>query len=319
MGALLRAAYARPLFHRKGKSDSRGLTILGVSGNQTRERVSAIATHVAPKGDCRTLGLLAPHQRSHGAGSHGEGSYEAGSHDAGADADAVLLAAAAVRAHYCAGGEMQALEILLSATSQAAGDGSSTACSAAGEASPLTAVTPRSEAARRLMLAWLLELAVSVNVAHKLGEDGLATWHNARGGVTSHPIGTVAVTAPPAPNGALPPPHASTHEPPLKPEGKEDSDMLHSDVLVLVHVPRGEEGWWRAHGFVEPRMLPAGMMRSFAVQLTARSGGASRIECFSPDACYAPLVLAAVAKPDLDYMGTAVSAWREAAGTSTLR
>jgi hypothetical protein len=302
MAALLGAAYARPLSSRNGKGDSRGLTPLGVSCNQTRERVSAIATHVHPKGDCRTLGLLAPHQGSLGP-------------SADADKGAALLAAAAVRAHYSAGGQMQALEILLSATSQAADSGA--ACSAAAEALPLTAATPRGEAARRLMLAWLLELAVSVSVAQQLGEDGLASWHELHGGRIPRPA---AVTAPLPRGGAYLPPHTS--EPAPEPDGDEIpeiADALFSDVLVLVHAPRVEEGWWLAHGFVEPRMLQPGVIRSYAVQQAARHGGSSRLERFSPDACYAPLLLAAVAKPGLDYLGTAISAWREAAGMSVMR
>lgn len=300
MAAFLRAAYARPLCNRNGKSDSRGLTLLGVNGNRTKELVSAIATHSHPKGDCRTLGLLAPHQCSYGLGA-----------DADADAGAPLLAAAAVRAHYSQGGKMQALEVLLAATSQAADADSAAACSTAGEASPLTAATQRGEAARRLMLAWVLELAVSVDVAQRLGEDGLASWHEAHGGLTSCPAG---VTAPPAHSGALPPPPASAQGP----QGQEDSDVLYSDVLVLVHAPRLEKGWWRANGFVEPRELPHGTMRSFAMQLAARNGGTSRLECFTPDARFAPLLLAAAAKPGFDYLGTAISAWREAAGMSTM-
>ena len=103
MSTLLHTKYSHP---NSRKDKTRSLTPLGLTPTEARVKVTAISASMYPAGDCRVIGLLEP-----------RGPHPSSGDSAEADAQAELIAAAAVRAHHLVGRGVQALEVLLSAVS----------------------------------------------------------------------------------------------------------------------------------------------------------------------------------------------------------
>ena len=267
-------------------ADRPAISTIGLPAQQARDRVTALVTHLHPTGDCRTVGVLAPTAAGRTSAAGGTGDA-AGTGDGDA---AELLAAAAVRAHCSAGGDLLALEVLLTAAADDPDGGGEPSGGGGGGGDRAL----RRQLQRRLLAAALLELALATTEAARHGGAALRQAQGASpsseaagGGAKGLARGAEEASAPPT---------------------GESSD---EGALLLLHAPRCDVEFWRRQGFCEPRLLPQKRLRAIAVQASCGRGGAGvALECFTPDGTKAPVVLAAVATPQHDYVGTAARAWR---------